>query len=134
VNLAPGTGTPANTFVVFTGVLGSGGTLTATNIEVGSPTTFNTVASGSNAFTILNGHNIVISGSAATLQLAGWHCQHDCDRSEYNGGWFPADQHSALLLTHATVFMKRAKALMSFRTARMSPAVEYVQRRGSARS
>jgi hypothetical protein len=66
-----GTGTTANTFVVFTGTLGSGGTLTATNIEVGAPTPFNIVTSGSNAFTILHGHNIVISGSAATLNLQG---------------------------------------------------------------
>ena len=68
VNLAPGT---ANPFTVFTGVLGAGGTLTATDIAVGAPTTFNTVASGSNAFTILNGHDIVVSGNAATLNLQG---------------------------------------------------------------
>lgn len=68
VNLAPGT---ANPFTVFTGVLGAGGTITASNIAVGSPTTFNTVASGSNAFTVLNGHDIVISGGAATLNLQG---------------------------------------------------------------
>jgi len=68
VNLAPGT---ANPFTVFTGVLGAGGTMIATDIAVGSPTTFNTVTSGSNAFTILNGHDIVISGSAATLNLSG---------------------------------------------------------------
>ena len=54
VNLAPGTGTTANTFVVFTGTIGAGGTITAIDIAVGSPTTFNTVASGPNAFTILN--------------------------------------------------------------------------------
>jgi hypothetical protein len=41
----------------------------ATSIAVGSPTTFSTVTSGSNAFTSLTGHNIVISGSAATLNL-----------------------------------------------------------------
>jgi hypothetical protein len=71
VNVAPGTGTTPNTFVVFTGTLGAGGTLTANNIGVGSPTTFNTLASGSNAFTILNGHDIAISGSAATLNSQG---------------------------------------------------------------
>ncbi len=71
VNLAPGTGTTANTFVVFTGTIGAGGTITATDIAVGSPTTFNTVASGPNAFTILNDHEIVIVGSAATLNLQG---------------------------------------------------------------
>lgn len=68
VNLAPGS---ANPFTVFKGVLGAGGTLLATDIAVGSPTTFNTVTSGSNAFTILNGHDIVISGNAATLNLQG---------------------------------------------------------------
>jgi hypothetical protein len=67
VNLAPGT---ANPFNVLTGAIGSGPTtVTATNIAVGSPTPFNTVTSGSNAFTILNGHDIAISGSAATLNL-----------------------------------------------------------------
>ncbi len=49
----------------------AGGTLTVTNFAVGAPTTFNTVASGANAFTILNGHDIVVSGSAATLTLQG---------------------------------------------------------------
>jgi hypothetical protein len=69
VNLAPGTGTTANTFTVLRGTLGSGTTVVATNIAVGSPTTLSTAASGSNAFTILQGHNTVISGSAATLNL-----------------------------------------------------------------
>ena len=52
-------------------MLGAGGTITATNIAVGSPTTFNTVASGPSAFTIWNDHEIVIAGSAATLNLQG---------------------------------------------------------------
>lgn len=68
VNLAPGT---ANPFTVFTGVLGNGGVLLATDIAVGAPTTFRTVPSGANAFTILNGHDIVVSGGAATLDLQG---------------------------------------------------------------
>ena len=68
VNLAPGT---ANTFNTFIGTLGNGGTLAATNIAVGAPTAFSTVTSGSNTFTILNGHDIVVSGSAATLNLRG---------------------------------------------------------------
>ena len=67
VNLAPGT---VNPFTVFAGVVGAGGTLMAANIAVGSATTFSTMASGSNAFTILNGHDIVISGSPATLTLS----------------------------------------------------------------
>jgi hypothetical protein len=57
--------------VVFTGTIGAGGTITAIDIAVGSPTTFNIVASGANAFTILNDHEIVIAGSAATLNLQG---------------------------------------------------------------
>jgi hypothetical protein len=69
VNLAPGTSASPNNFVVFIGTLGAGGTLTATDIAVGSPTAFSTVTSGSNAFTILNGHDIVVSGGAATLNL-----------------------------------------------------------------
>jgi hypothetical protein len=43
--------------------------MAAPNIAVGAPTGYATVTSGSNAFTILNGHNIVISGNAATLVL-----------------------------------------------------------------
>ena len=68
VNLAPGT---ANPFTVFKRVLGAAGTMLATDIAVGSPTTFNTVTSGSNAFTVLNGHDIAVAGSAATLNLQG---------------------------------------------------------------
>lgn len=66
VNLAPGTASPIN---VIRGVLGSGGTLHEANLAVGSPTAFSTVPSGSNAFTILHGHDTVVSGSAATLNL-----------------------------------------------------------------
>jgi hypothetical protein len=69
VNLAPGA---ANPFNVLTGTIGGGPTtVTATNIAVGSPTPFNTVTSGSDAFTTLNGHDIVISGTAATLTVQG---------------------------------------------------------------
>ncbi len=67
VNLAPGTGSPIN---VLNGTLGNGSTsVVATSLAVGAPTTFNTVTSGSNAYTILNGHNTIVSGSAATLNL-----------------------------------------------------------------
>ena len=45
------------------------------------------------------------------------HCQSDGDRSGHNIGRFPADQHSALRLTRATVLMKRAKSLMGFHAA-----------------
>ena len=59
VNLAPGTGTSANTFNVLTGTLGSGPTtIVATNIAVGAPTPFATVTSGSNTFTVLIGHQL----------------------------------------------------------------------------
>lgn len=67
VNLAPGT---ANPFNVLTGTIGSGPTTPlATNITVGTSTTFSAVTSGANAFTILHGHDIAISGSAASLDL-----------------------------------------------------------------
>jgi hypothetical protein len=69
VNLAPGTGTTANNFTVLKGVLGQGHTLVQSNIAVGAPTTFNAVAGGSKVYTILKGHETVISGSAATLNL-----------------------------------------------------------------
>ena len=61
----------SGTFVVFTRTIGAGGTLTTTDFTVGSPMTFNTVTSGSNAVTILNSHNIVTSGSEATLDFPG---------------------------------------------------------------
>ena len=68
VNLAPGTGTTPNAFNVFLGTFGSGQSLVATDIAVGAPTTFKTVTSGNNTFSVLQGHNIIISGSAFTLQ------------------------------------------------------------------
>ena len=72
VNLAPGTGETANIFNVLTGTIGSGPTtVTATGLAVGAPSAFRTVASGSTAFSILNGHAVAISGSAATLDLQG---------------------------------------------------------------
>ena len=73
VNLAPGTGATANTYTVLTGTIGTGvTTLFATDIAVGAPTTFGTVSSGSNSFSILApGHEIVISGgTAGTLDLS----------------------------------------------------------------
>ena len=70
VNLAPGTGTTANTFVVYLGAFGSGQSPVAINIAVGAPTEFRTVPSGSNTFSVVQvqGHSIVIPSSAATLQ------------------------------------------------------------------
>ncbi len=69
VNLAPATDTAPNTFTVLKGVLGQGHTLVQSNIAVGSPTTFNAVASGSSVYTILKGHETAISGSAATINV-----------------------------------------------------------------
>jgi hypothetical protein len=69
VNLAPETGTTANTFTVLKGTLGVDGALIASDIAVGAPTPFTTVTSGSNAFTILQGHTTMISGSDGTVTL-----------------------------------------------------------------
>jgi hypothetical protein len=69
VNLAPETGTTVNTFNVLKGTLGVDGTLIATNIAVGAPTPFTTVTSGSTAFTILQGHTTIVSGSEGTLDM-----------------------------------------------------------------
>jgi hypothetical protein len=69
VNLAPETGTSANSFTVIKGTLGADGTVFASNIVVGAPTSFSIVTSGSNAFTILQGHTTIISGSDATFNL-----------------------------------------------------------------
>jgi hypothetical protein len=67
VNLATGA---ANPFNVLTGTLGSGPTaLFAGGIPVGEPTAFKAVTSGSNAFTVLHGHETAVAGSAATLNF-----------------------------------------------------------------
>jgi len=67
VNLAPGAPLPFN---VLRGTLGSGPTsVVGTQLAVGAPTTFSAVTSGSNAYTVLQGHNTAVSGSAATLNL-----------------------------------------------------------------
>jgi hypothetical protein len=72
VNLAPGTGTTATTFTVFLSPLGPGVSPNAIDIAPGVPTTFSTVTSGSNEFTVLApGHTIVISGSTGALNLQG---------------------------------------------------------------
>ena len=69
VNLAPGTGTTANTFNVFTGTSATG-TATASGIAFGAPTTFNMVTAGTNNFTITNSTGTsVISSSAGQLNL-----------------------------------------------------------------
>lgn len=68
VNLAPGAENPFN---VLVGELGAGGTVIASNIAVGSPSTFSTVTSGPNAFTIFKSHEVAISGSAATVTVQG---------------------------------------------------------------
>ena len=69
VNLAPETATTVNAFNVIKGTLGVDGALIAAEIAVGAPTAFSTVTSGSNAFTILQGHTTVISPSEGTINL-----------------------------------------------------------------
>ena len=65
VNLAPA----ATPHTVLSGT-GSGSTTTvASNLTLGAPTAFTTVTSGSNAYTVTNGQNTAISGSAGTLNL-----------------------------------------------------------------
>jgi hypothetical protein len=73
VNLAPGTQANPNNFAVFIGTFGAGGTLAGNNIELGVPTTFTTVASGSNAFSVLKNHEVppAISGTPGTLNFQG---------------------------------------------------------------
>jgi hypothetical protein len=69
VNLAPGTGTTPNNFVVWAGAIGSGSPV-ATSIAVGAPSEYRTVTSGANAFSVLQnpGHNIAMQSSPVTLQ------------------------------------------------------------------
>lgn len=71
VNLAPGTGASPNNFAVFLGAFGAGGVLHAANPVVGVPTTFTTVAGGSNTFSVLMNHETppAISGTPGTLTL-----------------------------------------------------------------
>lgn len=66
VNFAPS----MNPFSVLSGTAGSGTTTpVASNLALGSATTFTTVTSGSHAYTVLSGQNTAISGSAGTLDL-----------------------------------------------------------------
>jgi len=68
VNLAPGAN--SNTFTVLSGTIGSTPTsVVATDIAVGSPTAFSSATGGSNAFTVLTNHDVVITGNPATLNL-----------------------------------------------------------------
>lgn len=71
VNLAPGTATTPNNFAVFLGNFGTTSTLHAANPAVGAPTTFTTVASGSNTFSVIRNHEVppAISGAPGTLNL-----------------------------------------------------------------
>ncbi|CAA9339365.1 MAG: hypothetical protein AVDCRST_MAG68-2869 [uncultured Gemmatimonadetes bacterium] len=71
VNLAPGTGTTANTFVVFSGAFGSSEqTLVAANMAAGAPTAYRIATSGASTFSLLRnpGHNVVIPSTELTLQ------------------------------------------------------------------
>ena len=67
VNLAGGSEFP---FDVLKGTVGSGATtVVQTGIAFRSATPFNTVTSGSNAYTIMYNHDAAISGNDATLNL-----------------------------------------------------------------
>jgi flagellar hook assembly protein FlgD len=70
VNLARGTGTTANTFVVFAGAFGSNETPIEFNLAVGAPTAYGAVTGGANTFSVLQnpGHNLVIPSVTVTLQ------------------------------------------------------------------
>jgi hypothetical protein len=72
VNLAPGTEAAPNEFVVFRGTVGGDGTILSVDLEVGVPTSFGLVGSGSNTFSILKmpGHVIAVSGPAGTFNFA----------------------------------------------------------------
>lgn len=71
VNLAPGTAATPNTFVVYLGAIESGVSPYAINIAAGAPTSFATVAGGSNQFSVLRipGHDLVVNGNAGALNL-----------------------------------------------------------------
>lgn len=73
VNLAPGTDADPVSFVVYVGAIETGVSPYAINIATGAPTAFTNVTSGSNAFTVLKipGHEIVVSGTAATFNMQG---------------------------------------------------------------
>ena len=68
VNLVPGAATPSNNFFVIKGAFG--GPMVHSNIAPGVATTFEIVSSGANAYTITRGHQTVISGSDATIDLS----------------------------------------------------------------
>jgi hypothetical protein len=70
VNLARGTGTTANTFVVFAGAFGTNEGPIEINLAVGAPTAYRTVAGGASTFSVLQnpGHNLVIPSVTVTLQ------------------------------------------------------------------
>lgn len=69
VNLAPEPGTSAGPINVFKGTLGVDGSSLALNVAVGAPTPYTTVSSGSNVFSVLQGHTTVIAGSDGILNL-----------------------------------------------------------------
>jgi hypothetical protein len=72
LNLAPGTDTIANTYVVYDGAIGAG-TVVGINMAVGAPSSFQVVASGSRQYSVLKlpGHVTAVEGSAGVLSLSG---------------------------------------------------------------
>jgi hypothetical protein len=71
VNLAAGTDTVPNTYVVYKGPVGLG-TIIGSNIAFGAATGFTIVQGGSNQFSVLKlpGHVIAVEGSAGVLDLS----------------------------------------------------------------
>jgi hypothetical protein len=65
VNFAPAVGS----HTVMSGSGSGSMTTVASNLGLGASSPFTTVASGSNAYTVVNGGNTVVSGSAGTLNL-----------------------------------------------------------------
>ena len=72
VNLAPGTDSTANTFVVYNGALGQGAQV-GSNIAVGAPTAFEFVTAGSHQYSVLKlpGHVAAVEGNGGVLNLSG---------------------------------------------------------------
>ena len=72
VNLAPATGETVNTFTVLKGTLGAGTpTVVGVQFPVGAATEFTVMNGGSNTFTVMRGHEPVMSAGEATLVLPG---------------------------------------------------------------
>jgi hypothetical protein len=68
VNLAPGTEAAPKNYAAFIGTFNAGGTLHANNPAFAAPTTFTTVASGANSFSVLRNHELPATDLTLNLQ------------------------------------------------------------------